>query len=278
VGVSADNELAAIPGYHALHLVAHSYLGSLSIALDQRNGPPGKPVLLRRLQRSEQLPSEALQRMACAGRDAMALSHENVLPVLDVVLRDDALVLVYEYVEAEPLRSLQSWSTHRGLAIPVAVSLRIIIDLLRGVRALHGTLLGWPSAPPFGGLSPDSILVSRDGRTRLCDPLVASCATLLEGMNLNASKLAYTAPEQAYATAPLAAPSDVFSCAVMLWELLAGCRLFTGARAAVERKLLEHDLPSLRGRLPAERQLSERLVRLVERSLAADAGRRPQHP
>jgi hypothetical protein len=278
VGVPGDNEQATITGYHAVHLVAHSYLGTLSIALDQRNGVPGKPVLLRRLQRSAQTSSEALQRMACAARDAMALSHENVLPVIAVALQEDALGIVYEYVEAEPLRSLQSWSTHRGLAIPVGVSLRIIVDLLRGVRALHGTLLGWPSAPPFGGLSPDSVLVSRDGRTRLCDPLLASCATLLEGMNLNASKLAYTAPEQAYATAPLAAPSDVFSCAVMLWELLAGSRLFVGARHAVERKLLEHDVPSLRAQLPAERQLSERLVLLVERSLAADAGRRPQSP
>src|SRR6185295_9055094 len=132
--------------------------------------------------------------------------------------------------------------------------------------------------PPFGGLSPDSILVSRDGRTRLCDPLVASCATLLEGMSLNVSKLAYTAPEQAYATAPLGAASDMFSCGVLLWELLAGTRLLTGSRPTVERKLLEHDLPLLHSQLRSDRPVSDRLLALVERSLAADAGRRPQTP
>jgi len=276
----------AIAGYQTLHLIAHSYLGSLWIALDQRNGAPGKPVLVRRIQRTEQTRSEALQRMACAGRDAMALSHENVLPVLDVVLQvspgpgpaGDSLALAYEYVEAEPLRALQSLARERGLGFPVEVSLRLCIDLLRGVRALHGTLLGWPSAPPFGGLSPDSILVSRDGRTRLCDPLVASCATLLEGMSLNVAKLAYTAPEQAYATAPLAATSDIFSCGVLLWELLAGSCLLTGSRPTVERKLLEHDLPNLRLQLRNDRALSDRLLALVERCLASDAGRRPQTP
>jgi serine/threonine protein kinase len=276
--VDGESEQTAVAGYQAVHLVAHSYLGSLWLALDQRNGPPGKPVLLRRVQLSEQTRSEAFQRMACAGRDAMALSHENVLPVVDVVLQPDSLALAYEYVEAEPLRALQSWATHRRLAFPVGVSLRLSLDLLRGIRALHGTLLGWPSAPPFGGLSPDSILVSRDGRTRLCDPLVSSCATMLEGMNLNVAKLAYTAPEQAYATAPLAPASDIFTCGVLLWELLAGNRLFTGPRAAVERKLLEHDLPNLRAQLPSGVEVSERLLSLVERCLASDAARRPQSP
>ena len=140
--VSGESEQTAVAGFHAVHLVAHSYLGSLWIALDQRKGPPGKPVLLRRIQLSEQTRSEALQRMACAGRDAMALSHENVLPVVAVLLEADSLALAYEYVEAEPLRALQSWATHRRLAFPVEVSLRLGMDLLRGVRALHGTLLG----------------------------------------------------------------------------------------------------------------------------------------
>ncbi|HEU4580094.1 MAG TPA: protein kinase [Polyangiaceae bacterium] len=261
-----------------MHLVAHSYLGSLWIALDQRNGAPGRPVLLRRLQLQEDIPSEALQRMACAARDAMALSHENVLGVVEVLHHGEVLAVAYEYIEGEPLRSLQSWATQKGTPIPAGVCLRIIVDLLRGVRALHGTMAGWPSAPPFGGLSPDSVLVSRDGRTRLCDSLTASCATLLEGMGLNPGKLAYTAPEQAYATAPLAPSADVFSCGVLLWELLAGARLLTGPRATIEQKLLEHDWPSLRTQLEGKRELAPGLLQLVDRCLSSDASRRPQSP
>jgi len=130
----------------------------------------------------------------------------------------------------------------------------------------------------FGGLSPDSVLVSRDGRTRLCDPLIASCATLLEGVGLSAAKLAYSAPEQIHATAPLAPPLDVFACAVMLWELLSGRRLLSGSRDTVERKLLEHDLPDLRTQLPDDHTVSRELIALVGRGLSADPGRRPQTP
>jgi serine/threonine-protein kinase len=261
-----------------VHLVAHSYLGSLWVALDQRNGAPGRPVLLRRLQLQEDIPSDALQRMACAARDAMALSHENVLGVVEVLHHGEVLAVAYEYVEGEPLRSLQSWATQKGSAFPAGVCLRIIVDLLRGVRALHGTMAGWPSAPPFGGLSPDSVLVSRDGRTRLCDSLTASCVTLLEGMGLNPGKLAYTAPEQAYATAPLAPSADVFSCGVLLWELLAGARMLMGPRATIEQKLLEHDWPSLRTQLDGKRELAPGLLQLVDRCLSSDASRRPPSP
>jgi serine/threonine protein kinase/Tfp pilus assembly protein PilF len=277
VGASVDSAPPAIAGYLPAQLIAHSYLGSLWIALDQRQGMPGRPVLLRRLQLQEGIPSEALQRMACAARDAMALSHENVLHVLAVLQQADSLAVAYEYVEAEPLRSLQAWATQRSLRFPVAVSLRIVSDLARGIKALHGTLAGWPSAPPFGGISPDSVLVARDGRTRLCDALTASCATLLEGLSLNVAKLAYTAPEQAYATAPLAPVSDVFSCGVLLWELLAGTRLLNGSRPTVERKLLEHDWPRLAVQL-AGQPLAPALLELVERCLSSDTSKRPPTP
>jgi eukaryotic-like serine/threonine-protein kinase len=278
VGATLDPEPGLILGFQPVHRVAESYLGSLWVALDKRRGEPGRPVLLRRVQLPAPAGIEALQRMACAARDAMALSHENVATVVAVLQQDDALAVAYEYLEAEPLRTWQAWATHRALSFPVPVSLRILSDLLRGVRALHGTLLGWPSAPPFGGLSPDSVLVGRDGRTRLCDPLIASCATLLEGFGLNAAKLAYAAPEQVHATAPLAPALDVFACGVLLWELLAGRRMLSGSRDAIERRLLEHDLPRLVGQLRPEQQVSEALLSLVERSLSADPGRRPPTP
>ncbi len=261
-----------------MYRIARSYLGSLWIALDTRSGEPGTPVLIRHLPLPDSAPVEALQRVACAGRDAMALNHENVLSVVGVFQGQQSLAVAHAYVHAEPLRSLQSWVTLRGAHFPVDVSLRIVVDLLRGVKALHGALHGWPSAPPFGGISPDSVLLSRDGRTRLCDPLISSCAALLEGFGFSDSKLAYAAPEQVHATAPLGAASDVFTCAAILWELLTGRRLISGSRAVIERKLLEHALPRLSDNLRRGSDVSPGLIELVERSLSADASKRPQTP
>lgn len=261
-------------GFHPVHRVAQSYLGSLWIALDKREGDPGKTVLLRRVQLPLDTPSEARQHIAMAGRDAMQLRHPNVLTVLDVLEQGDELGVVHEHVEGEPLRSLQSWANLRGTSFPVSVSVRIISDVLSALTALHEAA-GATSVSPYGGVSPDSVLVTRAGETQLCDPLVASCASLLDGIGFNTAKLAYAAPEQVHAVAPLTPASDVFTCGALLWELLASRRLLSGSRAALERKLMEHNLPSLASNLRSDQQVSPALVELVGRALAGDAAKRP---
>src|SRR5690606_2058320 len=126
-----------------------------------------------------------------------------------------------------------------------------------------------------GGLSPDSVLVSRGGLTQLSDALVASGAALIEGFGFNTAKLAYAAPEQVRATNPPSARADLYTCAAMLWELLASRRLLAGSRPAIERKLLEHQLPSLKSGLKRGSDVSDELIALVDRALAADPAERP---
>jgi tetratricopeptide (TPR) repeat protein len=274
VAEPADTDRTTIGGFHSVHRVAQSYLGSLWIALDKRAGEPGKPVLLRRLQLPSDTPAEARLHVARAGRDALELRHPNLLSVIEVLEEGQEIGVAHEHVEAEPLRSLQSWANLRGLTFPIGVSLAILADLLRGLGALHA-IAGTASVSPFGGLSPDSVLVTRAGDARLCDSLVASCASLLESIGANTAKLGYAAPEQVHAVAPLTPAADVFACGAMLWELLAARRLLSGSRPAIERKLLEHSLPNLASSLRGDQQVTSDLLDLVGRALSHDPGKRP---
>lgn len=272
MGPTADSDRIPIMGYEPIHRVAQSYLGSLWIAV--RAGGGGEPSLLRRLQLPEDTSAAARELILQAGRAARELHDERVLAVT-AVLEDGATVaMVYDHFEAEPLRSLQSWANLRGVAFPVSITLRIMTDLLRGLAALHQRF-GSGATPVFGGLSPDSVLVSRSGGTRLADPLVASCASLLEPLGFNTSKLAYAAPEQVHAVAALTPQCDLFTCGVMLWELIATRRFLSGSRAAIERKLLEHNLPSLAANMRGDQRVSPELVAVVESALASDLAKRP---
>jgi tetratricopeptide (TPR) repeat protein len=273
VGAPPDSEREAIAGFECLHRVAQSYLGPLWIASDAREGA-GALRLLRRLALPEGTSAEKRREVAALGRRAIELEHPNVLRVLDVVEQGELLAFAYEQAEAEPLRSLQSWANLRGLSFPVGVALRIIIDLLEGVAALHA--LGQAAVLHVaGGLSPDSVLISRGGSTSLCDPVIASAAASIEAIGFNTAKLAYAAPEQVRPTARATTRADLFTCAAMLWELLASRRLLAGSRPAIERKLSEHNLPGLRASLRNPELVSDQLVALVEQALSADPEDRP---
>jgi Protein kinase domain len=260
-----------------VHRVAQSPLGDLWLALDQRRGPPGEPVLLRYISLASGATRDTLDRVVAAAHTAMSLRNELVLPVLEVLQRGP-LAVAYEYVEAQPLSTLQSSARARELLFPVGVSLRLIIDLLRALQAVHESWLGWPTEVPYGGLLPASVLVSREGRTHLCDALVASSALLQRGFDLSAAELAYRAPEQVYASTPPEPSTDVFIAGILLWELLSGRRLLSGSKEDIERKLLEHDLPRATADLRADGPLSRGLIELLDCSLSLDPNQRPPTP
>lgn len=263
-------------GLSLVHRVAQSPLGDLWLALDQRNGPPGEPLLLRYVTLASGATSDMLERVAAAAHAATSLRSELLLPAVEVLY--PPLAVAYEYVEAQPLSMLQSGARARELLFPVGVSLRLTIDLLRALQAVHESWLGWPTEVPYGGLLPASVLVSRDGRTRLCDALVASSALLQRGFELSAAELAYRAPEQVYASTAPDPSTDVFIAAILLWEMLSGRRLLSGPREVIERKLLEHDLPRVSADLRPDCQLSRGLVELLDSSLSLNPNQRPSTP
>jgi hypothetical protein len=269
------NEPAA-GGLVLVHRVAQSPLGDLWLALDRRGGPPGEPVLLRYVSLAGGATPDQQERVAAAAHAAMGLRSELLVSALEVL--HPPLAVAYEYVEAQPLSTLQSSARARELLFPVGVCLRLTIDLLRALQAVHESWLGWPTEVPYGGLLPASVLVSRDGRTRLCDALVASSALLQRGFGLSAAELAYRAPEQVYASTAPEPSTDVFIAAILLWELLSGRRLLSGPREVIERRLLEHDLPRVTADLRPDGRLSRGLLELLDSSLSLNPNQRPPTP
>ncbi len=271
-----NRDVSALCGYALVQRVAQSYLGPLWVAVDQREErDKGAHALVRHLQLPESAPAEARQAIVQAAVEARALRHENILSLLEVLEEGGELGVVYEHVAAEPLRSLQSWGNMRGLPFPIGVSLRIMIDLLAALESLHRTHSSAARLPSFGGLSPDSVLVSRTGETLLCDALVARCAASLEGIGDNPAKLGFSAPEQVRPQSELTLQSDLFAVGAMLWELVSSRRMFIGSREVIARKLLAHELPKLSDALRGGQAAAPALIASVESALAGDPRQRP---
>lgn len=275
---SAPRSEPVSSGRHELvQRLAQGYLGGLWVARRGASTPGPALALVRRITFTNRIPEEAEQRLAESAWDAMGIRHENVLRVSEVVHAERTLDVVYDHVDAQPLQSLMLRANIRRYLFPAPVALRVVADLLLGIEAMHRTASELEAGVGAGGLSPESVLVTREGHTLLCDALVASTAATIEEFGRNPAKLGYAAPEQLTMRTPPAA-TDVFGCAVLLWELLAARRFLLGPRPALERRLREHQLPDLQQSLKGDREIAPELIALIERALSADVRERPVGP
>jgi serine/threonine-protein kinase len=162
-------------------------------------------------------------------RLAARIRHPNVVATLDVS-DGDPLYLIMEYVEGGSLSSLVRVAGRRGQRVPLPVTLRVMLDALEGLHAVHACVGsdGRPLGLIHCDVSPQNILVGVDGTSRITDFGVARAAAQVpdDGAVIK-GKLAYMAPEQ-LSGGRVTQRVDLFAMGVVLWELLAGQSLFRG--------------------------------------------------
>jgi len=190
-----------------------------------------RTVAIKRLHPHLAEDPEFRSTMIDEARLAARIHHPNVVPTLDVVASDGALLLVMEYVRGESLARLMKIEGAREGRVPLPIASAIAIGALHGLHAAHearsdrGTALGIVHRD----VSPQNILVGIDGMPRVIDFGVAKAAGRLQTTQEGVikGKIAYMAPEQ-LAASPVTRAADVYAMGVVLWELLAGQRLFVG--------------------------------------------------
>jgi serine/threonine-protein kinase len=113
--------------------------------------------------------------------------------------------------------------------VPLAVAVGIALDVLYGLDAAHEatTEAGEPLAIVHRDVSPQNILVGKDGVTRVLDFGIAKAAWRLQETRDGQvkGKLGYMSPEQLEGH-DVDRRSDLFAAAVVLWEMVVGARLF----------------------------------------------------
>ncbi len=204
------------------------------------------------------------------------LSHANVVHTFDFGQADGVWFLAMEFVRGPTLAGLQRISQARGIPLGVARSLHVAGEVARGLGYAHrlrdetGASLGLVHRD----VSPQNVLISREGEVKLADFGIAKAAwrsTVTRPGHVR-GKCAYMAPEQARGL-ELDARTDVFALGVVLWECLTGRPLFEGASdGAVLLQVLQREIvpPSrLAAGVPAE------VDAFVLRMLARDPALRP---
>ncbi len=181
---------------------------------------------------------------------AARIHHPNVVQTLDIVVLDGEVFLVMDYVLGETLSRLSQASRETNRGIPPSVATSIMLGVLHGLHAAHEARsdMGEPLNIVHRDVSPQNIMVGSDGVARVLDFGIAKSIgrSQATGEGRIKGKLAYMAPEQAGGT--VTRQVDVYAASVVLWELLAGRRLFEGETPQeLLARVVTHDVrrPSL---------------------------------
>jgi eukaryotic-like serine/threonine-protein kinase len=208
---------------------------------------------------------------------ASRIQHPNVVSTLDVVKTDDELFLVMEYVQGESLSKLVRQAARGGERIPVNIVVSVMSGMLHGLHAAHEAKS--ENREPLNlvhrDISPQNVLVGVDGVARVLDFGVAK-AQVRSGATKDGQmkgKLSYMSPEQLNGH-EVDRRSDVFSAGIVLWEALAGKRLFAGADTGeILAKVLRSEIPPPKSLLP---ELPDAVSDAVMKALQRDAAERFQ--
>lgn len=177
---------------------------------------------------------------------AKRLDHPNIVKTYDVGDVDGTMYIAMELLHGA---SLSACAKRAGQPLPLPIALKVVADVARALHAVHE--LADPERGPLGlvhqDVSPQNVVIGYDGVVKLLDFGVARLGAL-EGSRTETvqGKPSYLSPEQVRGK-NIDRRTDVFALGVVLWELLAGTRLFKRDSAAATYLAVAQDpIPDVR--------------------------------
>jgi len=186
----------------------------------------------------------ARRRLWREARAAAGISHPNICQLYEVEETDDGVVLAMELLAGEPLGARLA----RGPMTP-AESSTIALQVLDALDALHsGGLIHRDLKPSNLFLTPHGVKLLDFGLARpIARSLGADTGTLLTEAGAIVGTPNYMSPEQVRGEA-LDGRADLFSLAVIFFEMLSGRMAFGGATMIdVLHAVLHEQPPALSG-------------------------------
>jgi serine/threonine-protein kinase len=203
------------------------------------------------------------------------LSHSNCVQVFDIGVGDNAYFIVMEYVDGANLKAIAEGFKKQGKDFPVAGAAFIAHEICKGLAYAHE--FRDPNGESLNivhrDMSPPNVLLTKHGEIKIVDFGLAKASSQLEKSEpgIIKGKFSYLSPEAAMGQ-EVDARTDIFAVGIILWELLAGQRLFLGETDFQTVKKVQQavvpPISQINTRVPKE------LERIVNRALAKDPAAR----
>jgi serine/threonine-protein kinase len=199
------------------------------------------------------------------------LSHSNCVQVFDIGVGDNTYFIVMEYVDGSDLKGVIEHRRKTNQPFPVEEAVLICVKICEGLAYAHELVDGKGENLHIvhRDMSPPNVLITRHGEVKIVDFGLAKANSQLERSEpgIIKGKFSYLSPEAAKGLA-VDARTDIFAVGIILWELLAGRRLFMGeSDLETVRMVQSARVPSLRAINP---KVSADLENVLMKSLTED--------
>jgi hypothetical protein len=240
-----------LPGYEMLEVLGRGGMGEV---WRSRQLSLGREVAVKILPPRLAKDPEFIARFEKEAAALAALSHPNIIQIIDRGVAGEHYFFVMEYVAGRSLREVMA---HHPLAPQDA--LKVVAQICRAIECAHDKQI------IHRDLKPENILVDPRGLVKVADFGLAGMHGPETGPELTATAVAmgtlnYMAPEQRRDAKHVDGRADLYSLGVILYELLT------------------NELPLGRFKLPGERVpgLDPRVDTIVARVLETDPAARYQ--
>lgn len=200
----------------------------------------------------------ALQRFRNEAQAVGRLVHPRIVQIYDYLEAEQGAYIVMELVNGKTLASYIA----QKVRYDIADAGQIILQILDGIGYAH------EQGVVHRDLKPSNILINQDGRIKINDFGIAHIeASELTQVGEVLGTPHYMSPEQ-FLGIPVEATADLFSIAIMAYELLTGFKPFNGNVAAVMHQVL-HEPPT------TPSKLNPKLVPSMDRVLQKGLAKKP---
>lgn len=232
------------------------------------DAPDASPLVVKRLHCELERDRDAVDLFLTEADVTIMLRHPNIIHVFDSGETTGRYYIAMEYVQGRDLERIINRLNEKNVTLEPSAAVHIMTQVLHGLAYVHQATT--PNGRHLGivhrDVTPSNIFISASGEVKLGDFGVAKLIAV-EGWTVQGSikgKLGYLSPEQVGGKPP-AQSIDLWSAAVILYELVAGGRVFTGDNELdVMLRIRDAKVPALRKRNP---DAPKALEKILERAL-----------
>ncbi len=224
--------------------------GMAEVFLAWQLGPGGfeRKVALKRALPHLANDPECLAMLFDEARIAAQLQHRHIVQIYEIDRSGDAYFISMEHVDGPSLRELLKAARAQSKTVPLPIATAIATAVLAALDHAHRQTgsQGEPLKIVHRDVTPANILLTKRGEVKLTDFGIARAAVRLQSTEHGFTKgtMPYMSPEQARGEA-VDLRSDLFSTAVVLYEMIIGKRPFPMGPIGVQTTPERLDNPAI---------------------------------